>query len=109
MDLKTYRTAIALPESALNCKMIYNASSELNGKIAVGFNEISNAVVTIYKWPNYLKSWKTHGIIENDDVSPAEYGKVYEAPTDWTIVVSHYFGPDKAAIRTTSWVSWYTE
>ena len=105
MDTKSYREAASEPITGFNCKMIFNSSKYLNGKMAVGFIEITNAVVEVYKWPDF----SSDGIIENNDVQPARYGEKYEAPSDWTIILSYYFGPAAARIRTSSWVNWYTE
>ena len=44
---------------------------------------------------------KQHGLIENDDVTPnVEIDVGYDAPSDWTFIVSYSFGPEDTSIKT---------
>jgi len=80
-------------ETATNCKMVFNASSSadhfvLNGKMVIQFEEIKDAMVELYAWPNTIPADSpTHGILDNGIHFTPKFGDKYSAPTDWTIYV----------------------
>ena len=77
-------------ETAKNCKMVFNASEYLNGKLEVKITELSanDIRLNIYMWPSKIpKDAMTHGILENGRTFTGKLGDTYEAPTDWTIYI----------------------
>ena len=98
--------------SAQHCKMVFSAD-KLNGKLVVKLLNVNDANVHIFKMPkNFNERYGYHGLFENNDLEiNQETGGVYEAPSDWIIIVSynHIWDWTDGNLRVQAWVEEYDE
>ena len=91
--------------------MVFNASSSMNGKSTLVFKAIgAGSIITLYKMPKWNSTAYPlqHGLNENDDVTPnVKLDEEYDAPSDWTLIVSYSFGPEDSEIETKYSLDWY--
>ena len=93
-----------------NCKVAISAASSLNGKLIVDLFDIRFATAVVYEIPNVLREeFGSQGLVENRTVHVARTPRVFEVPTDWTVVIHYSTGFIPGSLDIKSSVAYYEE